>query len=145
MADYRVSTDIEPRFRDTDAMGHVNNAVYLTYLEVGRQHYWREMSPELDYRQVPFVMARVEIDFRSPVIVGERLRVLLRMTYCSRRSFGTEYEIRDLRSDRVVATAKSVQVCYDYERQSSMDVPASLRSGLERMEGHALPTRETSS
>lgn len=136
---YPVHVDIEPRFRDTDAMGHVNNAVYATYLEVGRQAYWRVIDPEARYNRVPFILARLEIDFRSPALVGETLRVFLRMSHVSRRSFGTEYEILDLASKRLVVAAKSVQVTYDYEQNQVIPVPETLRAALERVEGRSLP------
>jgi acyl-CoA thioester hydrolase len=43
MPDFRFNYPIEVRFSDTDAMGHVNNAVYLTYFEQARLAYWREL------------------------------------------------------------------------------------------------------
>ena len=49
---------LHPRFRDTDAMGHINNAVYITYLEVGRQEYWKALENLTDYRRVPFILKR---------------------------------------------------------------------------------------
>ncbi|MBK6404207.1 MAG: thioesterase family protein [Holophagales bacterium] len=36
---------VEVRFRDLDAMGHVNNAVYLTYFEQARLAFWRAIHP----------------------------------------------------------------------------------------------------
>jgi acyl-CoA thioester hydrolase len=42
--EFPVAAPIEIRFRDLDGMGHVNNAVYLTYLEVARAHYWRALG-----------------------------------------------------------------------------------------------------
>lgn len=139
MSEFSHSTDIDVRFRDTDAMGHVNNAVYLTYLEVARQEYWERVAAHVDYDRVPFVVARATIDFRSPVMVGETVRVHLRTTWVSRSSFGLEYELRERGSGRVLATASTVLVTYDYEAHRSMPVPDWLRAGLERAEGRPLP------
>ncbi len=55
--EFTVVHEILPRFRDTDAMGHINNAVYVTYLEVARQAYWRQLDAHSDYRRVPFTLA----------------------------------------------------------------------------------------
>ena len=142
MGDFKVWQDIEVRFRDTDAMGHVNNAVYLTYLEVARQAYWKRFSEVHDYARVPFVVARIEVDFRSPLLVTEVARLGLRTTWVSRSSFGMRYVVRARDSERLVAEAESVQVTFDYEAQRSMPVPAWLRSELERIEGAALPAHE---
>ena len=141
MGDFKVWQDIEVRFRDTDAMGHVNNAVYLTYLEVARQTYWKRFSEERDYASVPFVVARVEIDFRSPLLVKEVARVAVRTLWISQSSFGMHYAVRERDSDRLVAEAESTQVTFDYEAQRSTPVPNWLRSELERIEGIALPAR----
>src|SRR5262249_59858195 len=72
LAGFTLTHELSPRFRDTDAMGHINNAVYVTYLEVARQEYWRAYSRQVDYRRVPFILAHVTIDFRSEALVNER-------------------------------------------------------------------------
>ena len=70
---FSVVHELEPRFRDTDAMGHINNAVYVTYLEVARQEYWRRLKRTRDYRSVPFILAHVTIDFRAEALMDEVL------------------------------------------------------------------------
>jgi len=141
VATYDHYTDIEVRFRDSDAMGHVNNAVYLTYLEVARQAHWKTFAAHVGYDQVPFVVARVTMDFRSPAMVGETIRVGLRTDWVSRSSFGLSYELRERDSERLVAEATTVLVTYDYEAKRAMPVPDWLRSGLERVAGRSLPDR----
>ena len=141
VADFDHYADIEVRFRDTDAMGHVNNAVYLTYLEVARQSHWKLFAPNVNYDRVPFVVARVVLDFRSPANVGETIRIGLRADWVSRSSFGLSYEMRDRDSERLVAEATTVLVTYDYEALRAMPVPDWLRAGLERVAGRALPER----
>lgn len=138
-ADFPVWVDIDVRFRDCDPMNHVNNAVYATYLEVGRQAYWSRFLSPRDYRQVPFIMARVEIDYRSPLHTGETCRVYLRTAWIGNRSFGTEYELREREGGRVVARARSVQVTYDYTEEAVLPVPDQLRRGLEQVEGRPIP------
>jgi acyl-CoA thioester hydrolase len=134
-------TDIEVRFRDTDAMGHVNHAVYLTYAEVARQQYWRAVAPDAAYNDVPFVIAHAEADFRSPAHVGETLRVSLRTVWVGRGSFAMEYEMRSRDQDRLVATAKTVLATYDYAAHAAMPVPDWMRRALERVEGRPLPAK----
>ncbi len=138
-SNFPVWADIEIRFRDTDAMNHVNNAVYASYAEVARQAYWKRVDPTLAYEHVPFILARIEIDFRSPALVGETLRAFIRMSWIGRRSFGTDYEIRERDTERLIVEAKSVQVTYDYEQNAAIPFPDELRKTFERIEGHALP------
>ena len=138
---FRVWEDIPVRFRDTDAMGHVNNAVYLSYLEVGRQAYWQRFTRRQDYSQVPFVLAHVCIDFRAEALVGEVVRVYLRTDWVSRSSFGMQYELHTRDSGRLLVQAESVQVTYDYTTKSSIAVPDWLRQELDGVEGRTLPPR----
>ena len=135
---YTIHVDIEPRFRDTDAMGHVNNAVFITYLEVGRQQYWKQVW-EGAYDKVPFVIGRIELDLRSPVKTGELVRVSLRTDWVSQSSFGMSYRLSEVRSARLVAEARTVAVTFDWTTERSMPVPEALRDGFRRIEGRELP------
>ncbi len=135
---FTVSHAIVPRFRDTDAMGHINNAVYITYLEVARQEYWRAFSGDQDYRRVPFILAHVEIDFRSEALVSEVLEVGIRCEWVGSKSFAFGYEIRETPSGRLVVEATTVQVCYDYAAKRSVPMPDEMRARLERYEGRSL-------
>jgi acyl-CoA thioester hydrolase len=135
---FTVVHEIHPRFRDTDAMGHINNAVYVTYLEVARQEYWRRFTRMRDYGKVPFILASVTIDFRSEALMDEALEIGIRCEWIGNRSFAFAYEIRERATRRLVVEATSVQVCYDYEEKRSIPVPAGLRGQLEAFEGRAL-------
>jgi len=136
--EFRVEHELQPRFRDTDAMGHINNAVYVTYLEVARQVYWRAFSGAHDYRRVPFILAHVTIDFRSEALMSEVLSLAIRCEWVGGKSFAFAYEIRETASRRLVAQATTVQVCYDYEKKASVPVPDDLRRALEAFEGRSL-------
>ncbi len=139
--DFTVNHVIVPRFRDTDAMGHINNAVYITYLEVARQAYWAALVARDDYARVPFILAHVTCDFRSEALVDEVLEVGLRCDRLGGKSFDFVYEIRERASGRVVVEARTVQVCYDYDAKRSIPMPAELRGRIEAFEGRALGAR----
>jgi acyl-CoA thioester hydrolase len=109
------------RFRDCDAMGHVNNAVYSTYLEEARIGVLGDL--------ISFILARVEIDFRSELRMGEEVEVRSRCSRIGTKSFDLEHVI-SASGGRVVAEAKSVLVSYDYARGESVDVPDDLREQL---------------
>ena len=138
---FRVVSELRPRFRDSDAFGHINNAVYVTYIEVARQEYWRAFRREQDYGRVPFILAHVSIDFRSEALVRELLVLHIRCDSIGTKSFTFEYEIREAETGRLVVEASTVQVCYDYEAKKSIPVPDELRQRLETFEGRPLPRR----
>lgn len=133
--DFPVVVPIEVRFRDTDAMGHVNNAVYFSYLEVARAHYWHRLLGLRSYRDVDFILARAEMDFKAPTYVGETLEVGIRIPSVGRTSFPFEYRIWKRGSGELVADARTIQVMYDYEAGKLKPITPELRATFEEFEG----------
>jgi len=124
---------LEVRFRDCDPMGHVNNAVYLTYLEQTRFAHWRTLwglgTPQTPTGMPGVILARVECDYRRPAKYGDMLDVRLTVAELGRTSFKYEYEIVDAEG-RVVVSAKSVQVMYDYAAEKPVPIPDDIRALL---------------
>jgi acyl-CoA thioester hydrolase len=118
-------------------MGHVNNAVYLTYLELARFAYWKAADIGRLAGEVSYIMARVEIDFRAPATTGQVLDVAIAVTGFGRTSFRMAYELRD-GDGRLVATAKSVQVAYDYAAGKTVPLPEAIRNRIREFEGAQL-------
>ena len=124
---------IEVRFRDCDPMGHVNNAVYLTYLEQARFAHWREIWG-MNFERLPegtpgVILAHAEIDYRRPAKYGDHLEVRISLESIGRTSFAYRYEIVDS-AENLVATARSVQVMYDYGTSKPVPMTDELRSKL---------------
>jgi acyl-CoA thioester hydrolase len=113
------------RFNDLDGMGHVNNAVYSTYLEQARLA-WFGTDEQMPLEDV--ILARTEIDFRSPLSVGEVVEIGVRPSRLGSKSFELEYELRS--DGRLVAEAKSVLVGYDYTHATSVEIPGRWRERL---------------
>jgi acyl-CoA thioester hydrolase len=115
------------RFRDLDGMGHVNNAVFFTYMESARIAYLASLGAGSNPQQ-SLILARAEADFRSPIAFGEEIEVGVRTSRMGTKSFELEYEVRA--DGRVAAEGKSVLVGYDYERGASVEIPAQWREWL---------------
>ena len=108
-------TDIQLRFRDTDAMGHINNAVVVSYLEVGRVRFLVELFGARQVKDIPFIIAEVSCTYRLPIFLHDRVRIRMWITDVSRASYRFRYEIFDPGDGRVFVEAETVQVMYDYE------------------------------
>jgi acyl-CoA thioester hydrolase len=128
---WRFEYELEVLFRDCDPMGHVNNAVYLTYLEAARFAWWRNAFGAQGLTERGFIVARVEIDYRKAALPGDRVLVRLRVEDVGRSSFKVGYEILNARTRELIAEAKSVQVAFDYAQGKSVPIDASLRAKLE--------------
>jgi acyl-CoA thioester hydrolase len=127
---YRFSTALEVRWRDVDALGHVNNAVYFNYLEQARLHYMRELGflPP-NSTDVGVIIAEASCRFKSPLRLGEQVTIRARVSEFRRTSFIFEYRIEG-EDGRLAATAQTVQVCYDYDGQRPSPIPDEWREAF---------------
>lgn len=130
LARYRFRHPVEVRFRDLDALGHVNNAVYLTYFESARIAWWQHVTSRPGLSGLDMILARVEVDFRAPVEYGTRLVVGVRCASIRRSSFVVESAIVDPGSSRLAAEARKVLVYYDYSAKRPSLLPEELRQKL---------------
>ena len=121
---------LQTRYSDYDARGHVNNAVYLAFFEVGRVNAWAaacgEFAPE-------FILAEARVTFRSPALLGAPLAVDVLTTEIRTRAWVWGYRIVDEGDGRLVADGQTTQVLYDYASRLSVPIPADLRAALERI------------
>lgn len=124
---HRAATEV--RFADTDAMGHVNNAVYLTYCEMARIRYWTDVTGEPvaagHEGAESLILAEARITYRAPVFHTEIVTVETRATAIGRSSFTLEHRLTAAApggAPRLVAVSESVMVRYDY----ATDRPSAL-------------------
>ena len=143
--DFKLKLPLQVRFSDTDAMGHVNNAVYLTFIEAARIGWWMATTGEPLERDAGraegLILAEIDVAFRSPVFFGETVVVETRPGRLGRTSLGLEHRLTASRPGgpvRLVATCRSVIVRYDYEAETPVPWPAEVISRIEAYEGRPL-------
>jgi acyl-CoA thioester hydrolase len=122
---------IEIRWKDQDAYGHVNNAVYATYLEEGRDEWLRRTLGE-DGDPWDFVLARVAIDFRQE-LRQEDGEILARcqLTEIGRSSLRLREELL-FTDGKLAAEAEAVLVARDRESGGSRPLTDAERAAFER-------------
>ena len=128
-----MKLSVEVPFGDLDAMGHLNNVAYFKYLELARQKYWLALIGSRNFRDIGFLVARAEIDFRSSVEMGEVLDLEIRVSRLGNTSFDFRYRITGP-DGRVVAEAATVQVLYDWEARRTKPVTDALRRSIAAFE-----------
>jgi acyl-CoA thioester hydrolase len=121
---------IDVRFRDLDAVGHVNNATFLTYLEEVRIAYWLQVTRRHTLKDLDMILARAEVDYRSPLGMGESVEVGVGCTSLGRSSFVLEFDMIERASQRLVAEARKVCVYYDHLAGRSLPLPPEIRRFL---------------
>ncbi len=110
---------VEVRFNDLDGLGHVNNAIYLTFLEHARMRFFTEIAGSESEKDFPFILAHAALDYKNPIKMGSQIEVRMWTSRIGGKSWDFDYEIRDRDKPMVYATGKTVQVAYDYVLEKS--------------------------
>ena len=116
--------DIQMRFRDTDRLGHVNNATVATYAEIGRLEYFRAAGANL----TSMILARLALDFRRQIYLGQSVQIDTRTLRISTSSITIRQQALAARD---VATAlESVIPCFASHAPRPAPAPGRPRSML---------------
>ncbi len=128
----RFTIDIQMRFRDIDGMGHVNNAVYLSYCELARTQFYLKHNFKRSLHEIDFILAHVDIDYVSVAEWGDQVQVAVWPSKVGNTSFILSYEITEKKTGRLIAKSTSVLVSYDYAKKRSKPIPPAFRKVLEQ-------------
>lgn len=121
---------VDVRFSETDALGHVNNTSYFIYLEEARIRFIEALGISMDVQQWNFILASTKCDFVSQGYFNQRLLIKTWVSKIGTKSFQLEHEIGCAHTGEVIAKANAVMVYFDFEKQASEPVPELLREGL---------------
>lgn len=135
--------EIEVAFRDIDAMGHVNNAVFFAYFETARMKYVMEVfepgdPEEFDLLDMPLILVQATCSYKSPALLGETLKVGVGLSRFGTKSFDLVYRIWG-EDGRLVAVGRTVQVMYDYGTRSAYAIPDNIKAQVQEIQGDWQP------
>jgi acyl-CoA thioester hydrolase len=135
---FKFSHHPEIRFRDIDVLGHVNNAVYLSYLEQTRILYLSQLG--LRGSTPSTILVANEIDYLRPVLLTDVLEVKMACEHIGTKSLVFVYEI--FANGTLAAKAKSTHVWFDAATNSTSTVPEHAVQILEGFEGQTLKNQK---
>ena len=118
----KFQCQIEVRFADIDAYGHVNNAKYFTYLETARTKIFMENFVDFMNEGILFIVVRAECDFKKPIRLNDPVQVSMWMSKVGKTSFEMDYLI-ETPDGKLYATAKTVMVAYDQAKSQPTALP----------------------
>ena len=123
---------ITVRYRDLDPQGHVNNSVYLTYLEAGRIGYYQQVGiyhPDQTLL-TGMVVVRNEIDYLAPIQLGQEISVGLRVEKLGTKSITFAFQMAAVSDGKALAQGRSVMVAYDNETEQGIPIPVEWREKI---------------
>jgi acyl-CoA thioester hydrolase len=128
MATQKLQLIINPRFCETDALGHINNAVYLNWCEEARIPIFKIFTPDLDIKKWRLIIARNDISYKSPAYFGKSIVINTWVGRLGNSSIILEHEV--VQEQVVVAHCQSTLVHFDYQLNKSRPIPEAERQSL---------------
>jgi len=127
------SLPVQLRFGDTDTLGHINNAVYASYAELGRLAFFASLGIEAP----GLILARLAIDFRRQVVLGMDCVITTRVVRVGTSSIELAQTLTA--NGEVAADFQAVIVWFDYAAQQPVRVPDDARAVLTPQPGSSPP------
>jgi acyl-CoA thioester hydrolase len=131
LSNYKYKTPISIRFSDMDAYGHVNNAVYLTYFEIARSNYWRDII-QWNWGEHGIILGRSEINYLKPLTLNDEIACYVRTTRIGNSSFDVVHVLVKItpNGEEICTTGKTVCISYDYTANKSVPIPKPQRQKM---------------
>ena len=128
-------TPIQIRFNDLDAYQHVNNNVYFSFYDLGKENYFAEvLCPDFRTQQIVPLIASIHADFIEPIFYEDDIVVETRVSHLGTKSFTLRQRAINQKNGRVVCQSETVMVCFDLAAQQSAEIPSHYRAAIEAYE-----------
>lgn len=124
-----LTYNLTPRFNDTDALGHINNASYSTWFEEARKPIFQFFIPDLDPKKWNLIIARMEVDFLAQGHYQEQTTIKTSVEKIGNSSFVLIQEA--FQKNVIICRGKAFLVHFDYGTQKSLSIPDSIREKLK--------------
>lgn len=132
MKGFHYKVQIPLRFSDIDALGHVNNAVYLTYFEIARSAYWTDVIA-WDWKQSGIIIRKSIVDYHKPIILGDEVYAYVRTSKIGNSSFELDYILvkNKQEEEEICTSGQTICVSIDYQSQKPTKIPQLQRQRIE--------------
>ena len=137
-ATFKHKVPVQVRFVDIDKLGHVNNAVYLSYFEMARVNYFDDLvGKRVDWYTTGMILGRSIVDYKVPVFLEDKLFVYTAVTRFGTKSFDISNVLVKEKNgkEEIASLATFTIVCYSYESKSTIEIPAEWKERIEEFEG----------
>lgn len=122
---------VNVRFGETDALGHINNTSYFIYLEEARVRFFEELGYRMTINEWNFILASTKCDFINQGYFNQLLTVTTSVSKIGTKSFQLEHEIICSQTKQLIAKGNAIIVYFDFNEQQSAAIPDLLREGLK--------------
>ena len=123
---------IQIRFADIDSMGHVNNAVYLSYFEFTRVYYFNKiLGKNWDWESKGIILANTELSFIKPIKLNDEAFIEMEIGNIGTKSFTFHYNIKV--DGQLTTKGSSTLVAFNTKLQESITIPSKMKASFEAL------------
>ncbi|MCQ2343790.1 MAG: acyl-CoA thioesterase [Paludibacteraceae bacterium] len=128
------STPIQVRFNDADALGHINNAVYLSYFDMGKTDYFSNLHKQCYYTEpIDIIIAHIDIDFKAQGMLHEPLEVRTEITHIGNKSMNIHQQVVNSETGEVKCDGNTVMVGYDFAKHCTARISDRWRNAINKV------------
>ncbi len=138
LSNFKFSLPLQIRWSDLDPLGHVNNAVYVTYFEIVRGHFMLHACPGWDWQRDMFLIGNVTVNFLKELkLTHEGATVHIRTSKLGNKSFVLDYAITSQKGGETVvhSTGHTTQIMFDMKTRTTIELPDWVRAALAAFDG----------
>ncbi|HKS59229.1 MAG TPA: thioesterase family protein [Thermoplasmata archaeon] len=120
-------------YHHVDALNHLNHAAYFPFMETLRCDYYLPLIGAPEPSRIDIIVAEATCRYLAPAFYGDELvGEVAPSRQIGKTSFTLLYRFRSGSGQKEYAKGRTVLVCYDYAKGSKKEIPAAVRSRLEK-------------
>ncbi|CCQ10411.1 Conserved protein [Pseudoalteromonas luteoviolacea B = ATCC 29581] len=127
---FSLSELVQPRFSETDALGHINNTVVPVWFEAARTPIFKIFTPDLDPKQWKLIIAKIEVEFKGELFYGDKVEIRTGIERIGNSSYVIVQQA--WQQDRLCAEGKTIMVRYDFANKSATPLSDEEKQGLNQ-------------
>lgn len=135
---FKHTIPLQLRFNDLDRFGHVNNAVYFTFYDLGKTNYIENVCPNVDWEKEAIVVVDIHVSFKSQIFGSDKIAAQTAVTSIGSKSFELAQRVIDIETGEEKCFCRSTMVTYDLVNHKSKLVPESWSDAICAYEGKEL-------
>lgn len=132
---FSVSIQLRIDWAELDLFGHVNNVMFMKYIQAARVNYWEKIGlyqEFLEMKKGP-MLASVNCDFKKPLFYPGQVTIRTRMEFIKNTSFGFHHVLLN-ENGEIAAEAHDVMVMFDFNTNEKIPFPDEMRKAVNELE-----------
>lgn len=137
MIEFKHQENVQIRFNDVDVIGHVNNAIILTYFDLGKVKYFEALNHQgIGHGDIDLVIVNVNVDFKIPVFMGDDIVVKTKIYEIGHKSLKLVQVLFDEKTQHVKSVCRTIMCGFDAKTNTSLPISDEWKTLISTYEGN---------